>query len=99
MCKIIQEELDLFRINFELDSLQALDLIALGLPKNFKDYVWLHLRFTTSGRGRHGIIWLKPDSNYEMIIDNNLGPGLGETKLYKLNSKGLVESKVELLRR
>ncbi|MEJ6775689.1 MAG: hypothetical protein QNK85_00010 [Crocinitomicaceae bacterium] len=98
MCKIIQEELDLFRINFKLDSLQALDLVAHGLPKNFKDYVNLHFRFL-GDRGRHGIIWLKPDGTYEMIIDNNLGRGIGETKLHKLNSKGLVESIEELLRR
>ena len=51
--RLTQEILDGVRLNFDLDSLTALNLKEEGFPNSFKEYINLYFRFS-KGQGRHG---------------------------------------------
>ena len=96
--RLTQEILDGVRLNFNLDSLTALNLKEEGFPSSFKEYVRLSFRFS-KGEGRHGFIWQLTTHSFEMIIDNNVGRLVGGVWLYKLNENFEVEKETMLLMR
>jgi hypothetical protein len=96
--QLTQEIIDGVRLNFDLDSLTALNLKEEGFPRSFKEYVNLYFRFS-KGQGRHGLIWELPTHSFEMIIDNNIGRLVGDIWLYALNENFEVEKKTMLLMR
>ena len=95
--RLTKNELERLKLLLKLDGLTALDLTDQE-PTDFKGYTRLSFQWLNK-LGKHGIVWSKPNGEYELIVDNNLGRLVGEIWIYKLDRNfTLIDRSILLMR-